>query len=539
MRLVTLKFLRRSLSPPSPPPPLLHFFSHYSSTSSHSLLTATHHHHHHHHRRHDYNTRYSPELHSLSPHNCPSLSRRFSSQPDLPGMDDPFLPIRALISLLDSYHHLTGLPWWIIISSSALAMRLAIFPLIVLQRKKMKRIGELMPKLPPPFPPPLSGRSFRDQLSVFRKEKQAAGCPSMLWFFSSFAVQVPCFLLWIMSTRRMSNGHHSGFDCGGTLWFQNLTEYPNGVFGPIFPLLIAGLHFTNVQMSFRTSLQQLPGSLGLLSKWYRTYLELLTLPILFAAFNVPQGSLVFWVTNSSLTLIQQICLSHPDVLEYLGLGAKNASVRAPANKEIGNTGVSDIFVLTKQGQISAQSLSPGELVSFSIKVIAAGHMDNAVKLLRIALQKDPGHAGALLIMGQILLKKKQFAAATEYLESAISKLIVAGHPTEVEQVDLLILSSLWAGIANVQQGKMEEGLVHLERIAQLEEPEDSKSKAHYYDLLVVLSSVLLNMDRKAEASKYLHKAAAYNPAYNVYIKDLETDLENFTSDVARRSRGDN
>lgn len=35
---------------------------------------------------------------------------------------------------------------------------------------------------------------------------------------------------------------------GGALWFQNLTEYPHGVLGPIFPLLIAGLHYVNVQV---------------------------------------------------------------------------------------------------------------------------------------------------------------------------------------------------------------------------------------------------------------------------------------------------
>lgn len=35
---------------------------------------------------------------------------------------------------------------------------------------------------------------------------------------------------------------------GGALWFQNLTEYPHGVLGSIFPLLIAGLHYTNVQV---------------------------------------------------------------------------------------------------------------------------------------------------------------------------------------------------------------------------------------------------------------------------------------------------
>lgn len=35
---------------------------------------------------------------------------------------------------------------------------------------------------------------------------------------------------------------------GGALWFQNLTEFPHGVSGPIFPLLIAGLHYINIQV---------------------------------------------------------------------------------------------------------------------------------------------------------------------------------------------------------------------------------------------------------------------------------------------------
>ncbi|PIN15257.1 Inner membrane protein translocase involved in respiratory chain assembly [Handroanthus impetiginosus] len=532
MRLLLSKLIRRS--PPSPPLQLLHFSTHDAPSSSHLLFASSVHHHHL--WQHDNNTRYCSTLYLLSPHNCFSFSRRFSNQPDFPDSDKPLLPVRALISMLDSYHDLTGFPWWIIISSSALTMRLALFPLIVLQRKKLKRIGELLPKLPPAFPPPMSGRSFRDQISLFWKEKKAAGCPSLIWFFTSFAIQVPCFLLWIMSIRRMSLGHHPGFDCGGTLWFQNLTECPNGAVGPIFPLVIAGLHFTNVQMSFKPSIQQLPDSVGAVAKGYKIYLQLLTLPILFAAFNLPQGSLVYWLANSSLTLIQQTGLSHPGVAGYLGLAKMNASLVPPANTETGNSDVRDIFVLTKQGKVSAQSLSPGELASFSVKVLTDGRVDTALELLRLALEKDPTYARALFIMGQTLLQKKQFVEATECLEGAISKLIVAGHPTEVEQVDLLILSSLWAGIANVKQGKMEQGLLHLERIAQLEEPGDSKSKAHYNDLLFVLSSVLLNMNRKAEARKYLNKAAAYDPAYSVYLKDLENDMDNFSGDLASRSR---
>ncbi|XP_020548634.1 ALBINO3-like protein 3, mitochondrial isoform X5 [Sesamum indicum] len=340
-----------------------------------------------------------------------------------------------------------------------------------------------------------------------------------------------------MSIRRMSLDHHPGFDSGGFLWLQDLTGYPHGVLGPIFPLIIAGLHFTNVQVSFqKSSLQHVPGSLGLLTKIYRIYLQLLTLPILIATFNVPQGCLVYWLTNGSLSLIQLLCLRNPNVLEFLGLPIKKNPVVAPTNKEKGSSGVADICILTKQGEISANSLSPAELVVYSVKVLTDGRRDTAIRLLRLALEKDPDHARALLIMGQTLLQNKQFAEAAESLESAISKLLVAGHPTEVGKIDLLILSSQWAGIANIRQGKMEEGLLHLERIAQLEEPVDPKIKAHYYDGLFMLASALLNVDRKAESLKYLQMCAAYDPAYNTYFEFLETDSTDFASDLASSRR---
>lgn len=519
-----MTFLR--LFPPRPTV-LLRLFSSYHFAPS-NIANSTDHNHRHHCRRHDYDQWSFSSRHFDSSRYCLSFSRRFSVHADISEPEEVFLPVRALISLLDTYHDLTGFPWWVIISSSTVAMRLALFPVIILQIKKLKRIGELLPKIPPPFQLPLSERSFSDQISSFWKEKKAAGCPSFFWFISSFAIQVPCFFLWVMSIRKMSLDYHPGFDCGGISWFLNLTENPHGVFGPIIPLFIGALHFTSVQVSSQqTTLQHSPGLLGLLVKWYSIYLQLLTLPIMFVAFNVPQGSLVYWLTNSSLSLIQQLCLSHPHVIQYLGLPKKNVPAVASNNGKRGYSGAADILILTKQGEIPAQSLSPEELVSFSIKILTDGHKDTAIKLLRLALEKDPGSIRALVIIGQTLLHKKQFSAATECLENAISKLLVAGQPTGVEEVNLLILSSQWAGIAQLQQEKMEEGLRHLERIAQLKEPEDSKNKAHYYDGLFLLSSILLNTGQKAEALKHLQKVAVYDPRYNVYVEGLENDVDDF------------
>ncbi|KAK4708389.1 hypothetical protein R3W88_029314 [Solanum pinnatisectum] len=435
--------------------------------------------------------------------------------------EESILPVRALISLLDGYRDLTGFPWWIIIVSSAVALRLTLFPFVLLQLHKLKRIGELFPKLPPPLPPPMSGRSLRDQLKIFFKEKRAAGCPSFFWYFASLTVQVPCFLLWITTIRRMSLHHHERFDCGGILWFQNLTEVPSGVLGPVFPLLIAGLHYINVQVSFeKSSVEKMSGFVGLIAKFYKKYLEVLTLPILFITFNMPQGSLVFWLTNSSMTVIQ------------------DPQLEAAHQKELGNTGEIKIDPSKNQSKISVQNLSPHELVNLSIKLLAGGRKDEAMSFLRLAIAKDPENVRALLIIGQTLLQDGSLPEATEYLERTIAKLLLKENQMEIEDVDLLILSSQWAGVACIRQGKMGEGLAHLERIATLKEPDDPKSKAHYYDGLVLLSSTLINVGRKNDAINYLQMATAYDESYKEFLLQCENEEDDITSDLVTSRRRD-
>lgn len=415
---------------------------------------------------------------------------------------------------------------------------MALFPLLILQLTKLKRIAELFPKLPLPVPTPLSERSYKDQFMLFMSERRAVGCPSFLWFIAYISIQFPCFLLWMTTIRRMSLDHHTGFDCGGTLWFQNLTELPHGVLGAIFPLLIAGLHFVNVQVSFRTtSAGKVTGLFGFLVKSYKFYLDVLTLPILVAGFCVPQGSSVYWLTNSSLTLIQQLCLNDPRVRNHLGLPDTQGPVTAADTQDVG-AAVTLLDSSRKQRKISIRNRSPHELVILSIQLLAKGHKDRAVVLLRLALEKDPEHVRALIVMGQTILQEGMLAEATEHLERAISRLFLMGHPTEVEEVDLLIVASQWAGSSYIQQGKYAEAMIHFDRLGRMKEPEDARSKAHYYDGLVMLASALTNEGRRVEAAKYLRKAVAYDPANKVYLEQLENEEDNFVNDLVDSRRGD-
>ncbi|MBA0799854.1 hypothetical protein Gohar_010343 [Gossypium harknessii] len=79
----------------------------------------------------------------VSPIPYPATRSFFTSSNNV---EESILPVRAIVSLLDGYHNLTGFPWWITIVTSTMAMRFALFPVVVIHLQKLKKIGELAPK---------------------------------------------------------------------------------------------------------------------------------------------------------------------------------------------------------------------------------------------------------------------------------------------------------------------------------------------------------------------------------------------------------
>ncbi|CAN6464482.1 unnamed protein product [Victoria cruziana] len=407
-------------------------------------------------------------------------------------------PVDCVIDLLDAAHEFSGLPWWLVISTSTLALRIALLPVTILQIKKVDKIAQLATTSPPPLSPPSSGSSLKEQDILDQKQKNVNGRPSYLWSFASLFVQAPCFILWMMSIRRMSLVSHQGFDSGGALWFQNLTEYPHGALGPVFPLLIAGLHFVNVQISFlKFKDQELPGVLGLLQKYYKLWLNFLTIPILVTTFWVPQGSLVYWLTNSSLTAVQQLALKHPRVHHALGLRERSGPVMPV--------------------KISLDKLVPDDLLALALQHRAAGNQDGALSLLKLAIQKDPNLVKALIAMGEILLSKQMLTEASEYFNDAINKM------NNEEDEGVLISAHLGAGVSLFLQGRKMEGLQHLKRIPDFKEPEDPWGKICYFKGLVTLASALSQEGEKEKAIMYLQMAAVYDPSVTNYIHEIQKE----------------
>ncbi|XP_020522967.1 ALBINO3-like protein 2, chloroplastic isoform X2 [Amborella trichopoda] len=444
-------------------------------------------------------------------------SRRFDAQAVAEGAEalaessgkgiEWYFPVDGVIGLLDGLHGVTGLPWWAVITTSTLALRMTLFPILVLRLKQLEKISVLFPKLPP-IPNPFSGGNFQEQFVLFQKERKAIGCPSLMWNFAAFAVQAPCFILWMMSIRRMSLNHHPGFDSGGMSWFQDLTQYPHGDLAPMFPIIVAALHFANVQVSFATvKVGDIPGLLGLITKYYKLWLNIMTLPIFFIGFCIPQGSLLYWFTNSSLTLVQQILLKQPYILKYFGLRANlgNPALRVPKEK-----------------------LDQDDLLVIAYQQLASGHQEKALSLLRIALEQDPEMTKAMIAIGEILLSRKLLPEAAENFERAIAKAKDGAD-------SLLIAAYFGAGVSYFLQGSKSVGIEYLKKVTLFKEPEDPWQKACYYKAFVTLGSALFQEGLKGEAMGYLRRAAEYDSAVMVYVKECEND-ENTTTTVGELTR---
>ncbi|CAD6340100.1 unnamed protein product [Miscanthus lutarioriparius] len=447
------------------------------------------------------------------------------------------LAVSTVLDLMDG---------WMTISFSTVAMRLLILPALIVQLQKTAKIGEIFRKLSTSLPTPQPGNNFPEQYALFQKKRKELGCPSFLWNFAYFSVQFPCFILWMMSIRNMCLNNHPGFDNGGILWFHNLSEFPHGTLGPIFPILVAGLHYLNVQISFQGSqIKDHPGIFGLLAKYYRIYLDVLTIPLFLIAYMVPQGSLVYWTTNGLFSVAQQLSLRNdaarkllglPDTRAQVGYRAQKSPLEVPemmqrplledadlqtksmsSDKGTASESTAPNFVMeSMEGNISVSS-SPEELLEQALQYLGTGCRDQALPLIRTAVERNPDLSTALIGMGQTLFSNKLFPEAAVCFEHAIPKI--------QEDDPLLVLAYFGAGLSNERQGDNETAIKLLQRIAELKEPEKPINKTCYFQGMLTLGSILSREGRNSEAAKYLRMAIAYDPSVERLLKECEEGMD--------------
>jgi len=132
--------------------------------------------------------------------------------------------------------------------------------------------------------------------------------------FKSFAialVQIPVFITMVLSVRQMVNsGRYPSMKEGGLFWFEDLTLCDNSY---ALPAINLSLMVLNLQMAF-----------GKASGGFFKYLHRGLLLLLAATFPIvsqfPSGVFIYWIANSSFSLIQGFVVRRPAVQKLLRAG---------------------------------------------------------------------------------------------------------------------------------------------------------------------------------------------------------------------------
>ena len=229
-------------------------------------------------------------------------------------------------SCLETVHHATGLPWYLTIVLSTLAVRSSFLPLIVHQLKAGGRYATAAKpeadKLWHLY------KEARDRSTKANNVSGLARATSLYWrglravlakhncrpvsLFGGSLVQLPAFLTFVVSMRHMirDGGLRSDLAHGGALWFNDLT-LPDETLA--LPVLAIGMTYANLQMS----LGKAPP--GTVFHWLKDTGQVLLIAGLPLTTALPQGIFLYWITNAAFSAVQTHAVRADGVRSVLGL----------------------------------------------------------------------------------------------------------------------------------------------------------------------------------------------------------------------------
>ncbi|EAL64905.1 hypothetical protein DDB_G0284883 [Dictyostelium discoideum AX4] len=233
-------------------------------------------------------------------------------------LDPEMVPITGLPSFievcLNQLHHLTSLPWLVIVPVFTLFIRSALFPLSIKHRINSMRLLEIRPQLD----------KFKEQQKINRKNKASIqvraqtsqkittllkekGCHPVLSYILPMA-NLPFLISSIIAFRDMAANYPSLKDAG-MLWFTDLSQSD-----PIFvlPVICSSLYLIATELAFSKNTNPLMVAL----KWVSRGMSLLLI-----AFSptIPSICYLYWIPSGLFTIAQSLAFNSKRVCKFLGL----------------------------------------------------------------------------------------------------------------------------------------------------------------------------------------------------------------------------
>lgn len=249
-----------------------------------------------------------------------------------------FDPVGLTAAALEAAHATSGLPWWATVACGAVAVRAALFPFTVKQAKAGALLNTAIARArdrdgKPP-------RDVRSVLAAASELRRATDGVSLGWLIGGPLIQLPTFVLAVMSVRRLVADDAvaaKGLETGGILWFSDLTQVavhvdtataPMGVHGAILPVAVAGALFANINNAWGGAAEKSKPALAI-----KLFMEWLTVPTLLIGLTLPQAVHVYWLPASLTALAQGAIMRTGAARKALGIDPKFA--RASAERDAG------------------------------------------------------------------------------------------------------------------------------------------------------------------------------------------------------------
>lgn len=226
---------------------------------------------------------------------------------------DCYLPVKALMYLIDYVHIFTGFEWWGSIVATSIMIRLCTLPFMINQLKATSKLTLLRPKLEvikeemqnKGMEPAAVADGQRRMQELMREYGVTPFTP-----LKGLLIQGPIFISFFMAIRNMVDTVPS-LKMGGPFWFTDLTT-PDDMY--ILPVLTALTFWITVELNAQEGLEGNPA--GKTIKNVSRGFAALTVPL---TASFPKAIFCYWITSNLFSLSYGLVIKSHAVKKALGI----------------------------------------------------------------------------------------------------------------------------------------------------------------------------------------------------------------------------
>ncbi|KAL2314876.1 Mitochondrial inner membrane protein oxa1-2 [Schizosaccharomyces pombe] len=237
-----------------------------------------------------------------------------------------FLPHNILQNGLNTLHIWSGLPWWASIAACAVAMRIAVFPVMLKMMKTSAKLAIINPKV-------------AEHMSVLSKAKAEGNSELMMQattqiqnlykvnnvnplnLLSAPVFQGILFISFFYALKTMAGVPVEGFTDGGFWWVNDLSQ-PDPLH--IFPVANGLLMLLNIELGSETGSNKVA-----MSPSMKKFFRFLCLASPLFTMNFPMAIFMYWFPSNVFSVFQGAFLRSSTIRHKLGLPEVPSAMPVP------------------------------------------------------------------------------------------------------------------------------------------------------------------------------------------------------------------